>query len=62
MNTAMLSKCIRISALKMVCAGKASHIGSALSISDVIASLYGEILKFDPETPDWIERDRFILT
>lgn len=36
------------------------HIGSALSISDLIACLYGEILKI--ESPDHPDRDRFILS
>jgi transketolase len=36
------------------------HIGSALSIADIIAALYGHILRVaDPEDPD---RDRFILS
>jgi transketolase len=36
------------------------HIGSALSIADIIAALYGSIIHVpDPENPD---RDRFILS
>ena len=36
------------------------HIGSALSIADILAALYGGIL--DVPTPDDPERDRFILS
>ena len=46
----------------MVTRAKASHIGSALSIADIVAVLYGRILKVDPATPGNPERDRFILS
>ena len=46
----------------MVAAAKASHIGGALSMADLLAVLYGEILRVRPEQPDWPERDRFILS
>jgi transketolase len=36
------------------------HIGSGLSIADIIATLYGDILRLD--RPDDPERDRFILS
>lgn len=46
----------------MVHAAKASHIGSALSICDIVAVLYGEILHIDPMQPSWPMRDRFLLS
>jgi transketolase len=57
-----LSKKIRVNALKMVARAKASHIGSALSIADIVAVLYAEILKVDPKNPEDINRDRLILS
>jgi len=57
-----LAKRIRIDALQMVAEAKASHIGSALSISDLVAVLYGGILKVNPLNPEWSNRDRFILS
>jgi transketolase len=53
---------IRRSSLRMVHAGKASHIGSALSISDIVAVLYGSILNVTPSKPENELRDRFILS
>ena len=61
-ETRNLAKNIRAQALSMVHGARASHIGSALSISDVVAVLYGRILKIDPKNPAWEERDRFILS
>ena len=46
----------------MVTRARASHIGSALSITDIVAVLYGRILRVDPSAPDHPERDRFILS
>lgn len=46
----------------MVTRAKASHIGSALSITDIVATLYGHALKVDPAQPDHPDRDRFILS
>ncbi|MDR2169450.1 MAG: transketolase [Planctomycetaceae bacterium] len=39
-----------------------SHIGPGLSIVEIMAILYGRILKFDSNNPYWEERDRFILS
>jgi transketolase len=57
-----LATAIRRHAIKMTSSGKSSHIGSILSIADILAVLYGHILKFDPENPKWDKRDRFILS
>jgi transketolase len=57
-----LAKTIRQSCLNMVHAAKASHIGSALSIADIIAVLYGKTLNIDPTQPEMESRDRFILS
>ena len=46
--TEQLATNIRPSALEIVHRAKASHIASALSISDIVPVLYGEIMRFDP--------------
>ena len=61
-DTLTLAKKIRIASLKMVYAANASHIGSALSISDISAVLYGRVLNVDPVSPRKESRDRFILS
>lgn len=62
MDTTNLAKSIRIHALHMAHAANASHIGSALSISDILAVLYGRILSFNPKIPKAPYRDRLILS
>ena len=57
-----LARQIRIRALKMTSAAGSSHIGSVLSMADILAVLYGGILRVDPANPQWPQRDRFILS
>lgn len=38
------------------------HLGGALSMVDIMATLYGAVLKYDNKNPSWDERDRFILS
>lgn len=61
-TTEHLALKIRRSAIQMVHKAKASHIASALSITDVLAVLYGEIMRFDPSDEKLRTRDRFILS
>ena len=41
---------------------KGSHLGAALSVMEIFASLYGRILKFDVKNPTDKERDRLIIS
>ena len=57
-----LANNIRKHAVTMTSLGGSSHIGSILSIADILAVLYGSILKYKSKNPKWIDRDRFILS
>lgn len=61
-DTRALATRIRGRALRMVTQAKASHIGSALSIADIVAVLYGRALRVNPAAPRHPQRDRFILS
>jgi transketolase len=61
-NTEKLAWAIRNHSLDMTSRGKSSHIGSCLSIADIMAVLYGEIMELRPKEPKWARRDRFILS
>lgn len=39
-----------------------AHLGGGLSMVDIMATLYGSVLRVDPAQPRWPERDRFILS
>ena len=61
-DTRELAARIRLHALQMTSRGGSSHIGSALSIADIVAVLYGSVMRVDPQQPGWPQRDRFILS
>jgi len=61
-QSAALAKKIRLHALHMIHRAKSSHLGSAYSMADLLAVLYGRILRIDPQKPDSADRDRFVLS
>ena len=61
-GTEELALRLRRHVVRMCSRGGSSHVGSGLSIADIVALLYGEVLRLDPANPDWPDRDRFILS
>lgn len=64
MNLRNLSKQIRRDILEMGFAGgiNGAHFGGSLSLVEIMASLYGEVMKFDVHNPVDESRDRLILS
>lgn len=42
--------------------GERGHVGSSLSLIEILRVLYDDVLSYRPEKPDWDKRDRFILS
>jgi transketolase len=61
-SLAELGRRIRRHALLMTSGGGSSHIGSVFSMADILAVLYGQVLRVDPAQPKAPNRDRFILS
>jgi transketolase len=53
---------IRAHVLRMVHRARASHVGSCFSMADILAVLYGAVLRVNPLQPQWQDRDRFLLS
>lgn len=53
---------IRRHAIEMTHISNGSHIGSVLSIADIVGVLYNDIMNIYPEDPKNDNRDRFILS
>jgi transketolase len=62
MTSLDFSKMIRRHALEMVHLANASHIGGVMSMADLLAVLYNEVVRVRPSDPKWGDRDRFILS
>lgn len=57
-----MAKHLRLMAVDMVYKGKDGHPGPALSIADIVTTLFFDKMNIRPEDPEWEERDRFILS
>jgi transketolase len=62
LDPASFASKIRAHALRMVALANASHIGSCLSIADILAVLFTRVLRIDPVNVSDPDRDRFILS
>jgi transketolase len=48
--------------LRSVNKAGAGHVGGPLSATDMLVSLYFDVMRVDPARPDWENRDRFVLS
>lgn len=48
--------------LRALAAADKGHVGSALSLIEIFRVLYENVIRHDPARPDWLERDRVILS
>ena len=53
---------IRRHVVRMTHQAGSSHVGSSLSIVELLVVLYRDVLRVRPSEPEWAERDRFILS
>ena len=58
----LLSSTLRTLSADIVQKAKSGHPGMPLGIADVASVLWSDYLSFDPEEPNWLNRDRFILS
>ena len=43
--------------------GGGAHMGAAFSVADILGTLYfGDVLRYQPDYPDWEDRDKVILS
>ena len=42
--------------------GNRGHVGSSMSLVEILRVLYDDVLRYDPKRPDWPDRDRCILS
>lgn len=57
-----LSNAIRILSVEMVTRANSGHPGMPLGAADITTTLFAKFLKFNPQEPKWLNRDRFILS
>ncbi|NJO65232.1 MAG: transketolase [Richelia sp. RM2_1_2] len=57
-----MANAIRILSADSIEYAKSGHPGLPLGMADVVTVLFSKFLKFNPSHPEWINRDRFILS
>lgn len=62
MDSKQLAWLIRRHGIEMTHLSGGSHIGAIMSVADIIAVLYTDVLKYKPTDPKWSGRDRIILS
>jgi transketolase len=58
----VMANAIRALSMDAVEAAKSGHPGMPMGMADAATALFAEHLKFDASTPDWPDRDRFVLS
>jgi transketolase len=53
---------IRVEIVRAVHHAQGGHLGGPLSMADLVAALFFQVMRIRPEEPGWPERDRFILS
>jgi transketolase len=53
---------IRLGILKSMSKIKAGHIGGSMSMADIMATLYGEVMSVKPDEPKWEGRDYLVVS
>lgn len=62
MNLRNMATTVRILSADMIEQAKSGHPGAPLGLADIVTVLWSKFLRFDASTPDWFDRDRFILS
>src|SRR5581483_4334403 len=61
-NHKNMANAIRALAMDAVEKANSGHPGMPMGMADVATVLFSKFIKFDPQHPDWPDRDRFILS
>ena len=56
------SRHLRRLVIRALAGGERGHIGSSMSLIEILRVLYDDVLRQRPDEPDWRERDRCILS
>ncbi len=57
-----LANCIRFLSIDAVQKANSGHPGMPMGMADVATVLFKDFLNFSPKNPDWINRDRFVVS
>ena len=56
------SRHLRRQIVRVLEGGGRGHLGTSLSLVEILRVLFDSVLRYDPKNPKWPERDRFLLS
>jgi len=57
-----MAKRLRRHVIQMIATAGSGHPGGSLSAADIVTALYFKVMRHDPKNPQWLDRDRFVLS
>jgi len=57
-----ICKRVRRDIVSMITAAKSGHPGGSLSATEVLVTLFFDVMKHDPANPKWADRDHFLMS
>ena len=57
-----IAKRMRRTVIEMITEAKSGHPGGSLSATEIVVTLFFDVLNHDPSNPKWADRDRFVLS
>ena len=57
-----LANAIRVLSMDAVQKAKSGHPGAPMGMADIAEVLWNDFLSHNPQNPDWVNRDRFVLS
>ncbi|MET4578294.1 transketolase [Ottowia thiooxydans] len=61
-NASLMANAIRALAMDAVQQANSGHPGAPMGMADMAVALWGRHLKHNPSNPQWMDRDRFVLS
>lgn len=61
-NLKIMANDVRKDIIKMLYLAGSGHTGGSLSATDILTTLYFNVMNHDPKNPSWPDRDRFVLS
>ncbi len=58
----ILAAKIRLETLRVIHSLGFGHVGGSMDLADLMAVLYGEVMKYDPKNPRWEDRDWLVMS
>ena len=61
-STSRMANALRVLAMDAVQKANSGHPGMPMGMAEIAVALWKNVLRFNPRNPEWLDRDRFILS